>query len=66
MEFCDFIVMTWKIRKSESMLECSMKDVEALSNPLVPWSGMNYSCAKVLNLYCKVFSQQEIFELIVR
>ncbi|KAG5677500.1 hypothetical protein PVAND_007257 [Polypedilum vanderplanki] len=42
------------------MLDCPLKDVEALNNP------MRYSCMKVLNLYCKVFNQQEIFDLIVR
>ena len=48
------------------MLDCPLKDVEAMNNTLIPWSGMKYSCIKVLNLYCKVFSQQEIFDLIVR
>lgn len=42
------------------MLDCPLKDAEALNNP------MKYSCIKVLNLYCKVFNQQEIFDLIVR
>lgn len=48
------------------MLDCPLKDAEAMSSPLIPWAGMRYSCIKVLNLYCKVFSQQEIFDLIVR
>ncbi|KAL7048974.1 hypothetical protein ACKWTF_003557 [Chironomus riparius] len=42
------------------MLDCPLKDVEALNSP------MRYSCIKVLNLYCKIFNQQEIFDLIVR
>lgn len=33
---------------------------------LVPWPGIKYSCVKVLELYCKVFDQQELYELIVR
>lgn len=48
------------------MLDCPLKDAEAMSSPLIPWTGMQYSGIKVLNLYCKVFSQQEIFDLIVR
>ena len=48
------------------MLECSIKDVENLSSSIIPWAGMRYSCIKVLHAYCKVFNQQEIFDLIVR
>ncbi|CAO1310245.1 unnamed protein product [Diamesa tonsa] len=48
------------------MLECSIKDVETLSGSIIPWAGMRYSCIKVLHAYCKVFNQQEIFDLIVR
>jgi prickle len=48
------------------MLDCPLKDSEIVNSPLIPWAGMRYSCVKVLNLYCKVFSQQELFELIVR
>lgn len=48
------------------MLDCPLKDVDAMSSPLIPWAGMRYSCIKVLNLYSKVFSQQEIFDSIVR
>ncbi len=33
---------------------------------LVPWPGIKYSCVRVLELYCKVFDQQELYELIVR
>ncbi|KAG8235239.1 hypothetical protein J437_LFUL010389 [Ladona fulva] len=33
---------------------------------LVPWPGMRYACIRVLHLYCKVFNQQELYELIIR
>lgn len=33
---------------------------------LVPWPEIKYSCVRVLELYCKVFDQQELYELIVR
>ncbi|CAG7724736.1 unnamed protein product [Allacma fusca] len=33
---------------------------------LVPWPGIKYACVRVLELYCKVFNQQELYELIVR
>lgn len=48
------------------MLDCPLKDADAMHSPLIPWAGMRYSCMPVYNLYCKVFSQQEIFDLIVR
>jgi prickle len=47
--------------ESSEMLDCPLKDAEQALN-----SPMRYSCMKVLNLYCKVFNQQEIFDLIVR
>jgi hypothetical protein len=33
---------------------------------LVPWPGIKYACVKVLEAYCKVFNQQELYEFIVR
>lgn len=33
---------------------------------LVPWPGMKYACNKVLHLYCKVFGQMPLYELILR
>lgn len=47
-------------------IDCPLKDVDILNNPLIPWLGLKYSCIKVLHAYCKVFDQQELFELIVR
>lgn len=45
-------------------VECPFS--EALGGPLVPWPGMRYACIKVLHAYCKVFDQQELYDLIVR
>lgn len=33
---------------------------------LVPWPGLKYACVQVLEAYCKVFNQQELYEFIVR
>lgn len=30
------------------------------------WTGLRYTCQKVLETYCKVFDKQELFDLIVR
>lgn len=32
----------------------------------VQWTGMKYACQKVLQAYCKVFNQEELYDLIVR
>ncbi|XP_071455620.1 prickle planar cell polarity protein 3 isoform X4 [Hetaerina americana] len=40
--------------------------VSGLDLSLVPWPGMRYACIRVLHLYCKVFNQQELYELIIR
>lgn len=39
---------------------------DVLSNPSIPWTGLQYTCLKVLQAYCKVFEQQELYDLIVR
>ncbi|KAK3913259.1 Prickle planar cell polarity protein 3, partial [Frankliniella fusca] len=33
---------------------------------LIPWPGMRFACVRVLELYCKVFNQAELYELIIR
>ncbi|XP_015605900.1 zinc finger protein 845 isoform X3 [Cephus cinctus] len=43
---------------------CPLEDGLDLS--LAPWPGMKWACVRVLHLYCKVFDQFELFELIVR
>lgn len=30
------------------------------------WTGMKYACQKVLQAYCKVFDEQELYDQIVR
>lgn len=30
------------------------------------WTGLKYACQKVLEIYCKVFEKQELYDLIVR
>lgn len=30
------------------------------------WTGIKYACQKVLQAYCKVFDEQELYDLIVR
>ncbi|XP_023708514.1 prickle planar cell polarity protein 3 isoform X4 [Cryptotermes secundus] len=37
-----------------------------LDTTLIPWPGMRYACIRVLELYCKVFNQAELYELIIR
>lgn len=32
----------------------------------IPWSGLQYACLKVLHAYCKVFGQEELYDLLVR
>lgn len=36
------------------------------STAAAQWSGVKYACQKVLQAYCKVFDQQELYDLIVR
>lgn len=38
----------------------------SLDASLPHWTGIKYACQKVLETYCKVFNQQELFDLIVR
>lgn len=44
----------------------SPKAEPPLDAPLTDWTGMKYACQKVLETYCKVFNQQEIYDQIVR
>ncbi|KAE8737532.1 hypothetical protein FOCC_FOCC017004, partial [Frankliniella occidentalis] len=37
-----------------------------LDTRLIPWPGMRFACVRVLELYCKVFNQAELYELIIR
>lgn len=39
---------------------------EVMGSPVIPWTGMQYACLKVLHAYCKVFNKEEIYDMIVR
>lgn len=39
---------------------------DVLSQQPIPWTGLRYTCLKVLQAYCKVFDQLELYDLIVR
>ena len=30
------------------------------------WTGLKYACQKVLETYCKLFDEKELYDLIVR
>lgn len=53
-----------ELRRSAAIGKCPLEDGLDLS--LAPWPGMKWACVRVLHLYCKVFDQFELFELIVR
>lgn len=37
-----------------------------IDTSLIPWPGMRFACVRVLELYCKVFNQMELYRLIIR
>ncbi|CAK1552811.1 unnamed protein product [Leptosia nina] len=39
---------------------------QALKSVDVTWSGLQYTCLKILHLYCKVFEREDILELVIR
>lgn len=41
-------------------------DTKFSTSGAVQWTGMKYACQKVLQAYCKVFNQEELYDLIVR
>lgn len=53
-----------EFKRSLAIGKCPLEDGLDLS--LAPWPGMKWACVRVLHLYCKVFDQFELFELIVR
>lgn len=53
-----------ELKKDFTIGKCSLED--GLDLTLAPWPGMKWACVRVLHLYCKVFDQFELFELIVR
>ncbi|CAD1479218.1 unnamed protein product, partial [Heterotrigona itama] len=53
-----------ELKRGLAVGKCPLEDGLDLS--LAPWPGMKWACVRVLHLYCKVFDQFELFELIVR
>ena len=46
--------------------DCPSWELMNDSDVVIPWTGLQYACSKVLHTYCKVFNQQELCDLIVR
>lgn len=53
-----------ELRRGLTIGKCPLDD--GLDFSLAPWPGMKRACVRILHLYCKVFDQFELFELIVR
>ena len=53
-----------ELKRDFTIGKCPLED--GLDLTLAPWPGMKWACVRVLHLYCKVFDQFELFELIVR
>lgn len=53
-----------KLMRGLTIGKCPLED--GLDVSLAPWPGMKWNCIRILHLYCKVFDQSELFELIVR
>lgn len=43
-----------------------LNDSTQSSSAAAQWTGVKYACQKVLQAYCKVFDQEELYDLIVR
>lgn len=39
---------------------------EALQTAELTWTGLEYTCLKILHLYCKVFEREDVIEMIIR
>lgn len=44
----------------------AVKPTESSYDAALQWTGLKYACRNVLETYCKVFDQQNLFDLIVR
>ncbi|XP_033231869.1 zinc finger protein 845 isoform X2 [Belonocnema kinseyi] len=53
-----------ELKRDFTIGQCPLED--GLDLTLAPWPGMKWACVRLLHLYCKVFDQFELFELIVR
>lgn len=50
----------------EQQQKQEQEDQVAAISAVIPWPGMKYACLKVIQAYCKVFDQQDLYDLIVR
>lgn len=39
---------------------------EALKSAELTWSGLQYSCLKILQLYCRVFEREDVLDMVIR
>uniref|UniRef100_A0A2H1VDZ1 SFRICE_012471 n=1 Tax=Spodoptera frugiperda TaxID=7108 RepID=A0A2H1VDZ1_SPOFR len=39
---------------------------EALKSAEVDWTGIQYTCLKILHLYCKVFEKEDVLDMVIR
>ncbi|VVC88527.1 unnamed protein product [Leptidea sinapis] len=39
---------------------------QALKSADVSWTGLQYTCLKILHLYCKVFDREDVLEMVIR
>ena len=53
-----------ELKRGFTIGKCPLED--GLDLTLAPWPGMKWACVRVLHLYCKIFDQFGLFELIVR
>lgn len=56
-----------ELRRQTAVDPCPARDEDDIQgSALIPWPGMKYACLKVIQAYCKVFDQQDLYDLIVR
>ncbi|XP_053602197.1 prickle planar cell polarity protein 3-A isoform X2 [Plodia interpunctella] len=39
---------------------------EALKSADINWTGLQYTCLKILHLYCKVFEKEDVLDMVIR
>lgn len=59
-----------ELRRQTAVEKCPVREEEENcqggGSAVIPWPGMKYACLKVIQAYCKVFEQQDLYDLIVR
>lgn len=60
----------WESASTSKIVTNSTKNGAALDEKnhgeAIPWPGLEYACLKIFQTYCKIFNQEEIYDLIVR